>query len=199
MGSKERIAKHKEKLYLEIISTAISMVRSEGRHALSLRRIAGRIEYSAPVIYSHFDNKEDLLTVLSNIGFHKLNTKIEVNCSVINDPIQKLISVLTTFWDFANEDRELYQLMYEVGTKINLFDNIPELTKFVNYLKTTLSDLYIGKTPSEELLISKCYMALALVHGLISANLFWKNIDPETNEFMLREMINSILNLAAQY
>lgn len=75
MGTKERITRHKEKLYLEIISTAISMVRSEGRHALSLRKIAEKIEYSAPVIYSHFENKENLLIALSNVGFHKLNTK----------------------------------------------------------------------------------------------------------------------------
>ena len=58
MGTTERRLREKEKVRAAILDTAWNMVKEEGWQSLSIRKIADAIEYSVPVIYDHFENKE---------------------------------------------------------------------------------------------------------------------------------------------
>lgn len=146
------------------------------------------------IIYSHFENKEAILIALCKLGYQQLNSNIEQNCNLIVDPMAKLVTLLTTYWNFAINESELYQLMYEVGTKLdNLIQDFPELTRLFNYLRQPISMLYGEGTLSDELLQRKSYTFIAIIHGFISVNLFWKHVDSESNKIMLNDVINSVI------
>jgi len=51
MGSKERIARLKEDTRSNILDAALDIVKEDGWQALSMRKIADKIEYTAPIIY----------------------------------------------------------------------------------------------------------------------------------------------------
>src|SRR5664279_3847742 len=61
VASKDRIQRLKDDTRANILGASIDIVKSEGWQALSMRRIAEKIEYTAPIIYEYFANKEAIL------------------------------------------------------------------------------------------------------------------------------------------
>ncbi|RZK81018.1 MAG: TetR/AcrR family transcriptional regulator, partial [Pedobacter sp.] len=61
MGIAERKIRQKEEFKASILEAAWLQVLTDGWQSLSIRKIADAIEYSVPVIYSHFENKEAIL------------------------------------------------------------------------------------------------------------------------------------------
>ena len=71
MGVHERRQREKESVRANILQAAFNLAKTEG-WALSMRKIADAIEYSAPVVYDHFENKEAILFEISLQGFKLL-------------------------------------------------------------------------------------------------------------------------------
>ena len=69
MGITERKLRQREEVRASILAAASKLVEKEGWQALSIRKIADAIEYSAPVIYDHFENKDALLLEFTKRGF----------------------------------------------------------------------------------------------------------------------------------
>ena len=76
MGIAERKIRQKEEVRSSILKAAWQVVLEEGWQALSIRKIADGIEYSVPVIYDHFANKEAILLELTKQGFQLLNQEL---------------------------------------------------------------------------------------------------------------------------
>ena len=76
MGIAERKLRQKEEVRASILRAASKLVEKEGWQALSIRKIADAIEYSVPVIYDHFENKEALLLEFTKRGFQRLNEEL---------------------------------------------------------------------------------------------------------------------------
>jgi AcrR family transcriptional regulator len=72
MASKDRILRLKEETRANILDAALRIVKEEGWQALSMRKIADKIEYTAPIIYEYFSNKEAILLELNRQGYLKL-------------------------------------------------------------------------------------------------------------------------------
>lgn len=72
MGIAERKLRHKEGIRIGILEAAWQLVITDGWQSLSIRKIADAIEYSIPVIYNHFENKEAILLEFTREGFEKL-------------------------------------------------------------------------------------------------------------------------------
>ena len=69
MGVSERKLRDLEKIRLQIIEQSWLIVQEEGWQALSIRKIADAIEYSVPVIYKHFENKDAIVAYFTNSRF----------------------------------------------------------------------------------------------------------------------------------
>ena len=69
MASKDRILRLKEETRINILDASLKIVKEEGWAALSMRKIADVIEYTAPIIYEYFSNKEAILLELTRKGF----------------------------------------------------------------------------------------------------------------------------------
>ncbi|MGY0040685.1 TetR/AcrR family transcriptional regulator [Pedobacter sp. NJ-S-72] len=107
MGIVERKMRHKEEIRTGILAAAWHMVVTDGWQSLSIRKIADAIEYSIPVIYNHFENKEAILLEFSKEGYQKLAVVLENARNSVDSPVQQLEVMANAYWDFAFEKRIL--------------------------------------------------------------------------------------------
>src|ERR1700749_4765224 len=108
MGITDRKLRQKEEVRASILDTAWQMVVTEGWHSFSIRKIADAIEYSVPVIYSHFENKDAILLEFNRKGFQLLTTSLEQAKIGHPDPANQLRVMGRAYWKFAFENKEYY-------------------------------------------------------------------------------------------
>ncbi|XJR84536.1 TetR/AcrR family transcriptional regulator [Elizabethkingia anophelis] len=80
-----------------------------------MRKIADAIEYSAPVVYDHFENKEAILFEISLQGFKLLQKDLIKAQKKYKTPEEQLTALVNAYWDFAFKNKEYYQLMFGLG------------------------------------------------------------------------------------
>lgn len=169
MGITERRLREKEKVRSAILTTAWRMVKEEGWQSLSIRKIAEAIEYSIPVIYDHFENKEAILFEFGKQGFEILSKKIQDAREKTDDPAEQLVIIANAYWDFAFRNKEHYQLMYGLGMPgCEIEKCLPER---LNFRKLVLDPIVTlikkGSRPDADPCL-KYYTFWSILHGLIS-------------------------------
>src|SRR4029079_19621046 len=115
MGIAERKLRQKEEVRTSILNAAWKIVADDGWQALSIRKIAEAIEYSVPVIYDHFANKEAILLEFTRQGFQMLNEELVKAKKRSTNPEKQIEAMAYSYWEFAFEQRPYYQVMYGLG------------------------------------------------------------------------------------
>lgn len=115
MGIKERKARQKAELRKKILKAARSLARKSGWEAVTTRKLAEKVEYSTTVIYEHFGNKDQLLLLLREEGFEKIQQAVEKSLDPSLPPKKQLIAAGLASWNFAQEKPEYYQVMFNLG------------------------------------------------------------------------------------
>ena len=167
------------------------MVKEEGWQSLSIRKIADAIEYSVPVIYDHFENKEAILFEFGKEGFRMLAKKISEAKGKKDDPAEQLKLMANAFWDFALRYKEHYQLMYGQGmTGCEIEKCLPERTTFRNLVMEPIVQLIKkGKNPKADPCL-KYYTFWSILHGLISMkNMRGAGVSDEINKMVMDDAI----------
>lgn len=105
------------RLRSEILDGAGRILDETGRDdAVTLRAIARRIGVTPPSIYSHFPDREAILTALVTDGFAELSGCVRAaHESSGDDPARRLRAGCQAYLDFARRQPERYQLMF--GTR----------------------------------------------------------------------------------
>lgn len=111
MGIQERKAREKRELRQEILAAARDLFAEQGFQAVSMRKIAERIEYSPTTIYLHFRDKNDLFDCLCEQTFAKLVRKFEL-LEKCEDPLLSLRKGLRAFIDFGLKHPQDYQVTF---------------------------------------------------------------------------------------
>jgi AcrR family transcriptional regulator len=101
MGSHERRARAKVALRQQILDAARDLFVSDGYDAVSMRRIAARIEYSPTAIYLHFPDKQSILTALCDETFDKLSVRLAALFARVSDPLARLRDGLRLYVEFG--------------------------------------------------------------------------------------------------
>jgi AcrR family transcriptional regulator len=101
MGSSERRARAKVALRQQILDAARDLFVREGYDAVSMRRIAARIEYSPTAIYLHFPDKQSILTALCDETFEKLSMRLATLFARTTDPLTRLKDGLHLYVEFG--------------------------------------------------------------------------------------------------
>lgn len=115
MGSKERRERERLQLREAICAAAREIAAAEGWQAVTMRKIAQRIEYSPPMIYEHFGGKEALLLDLMREGFRLLLLDMRGASAGAATPEASMLAMAQAYWDFAWKRPELYQVMHGLG------------------------------------------------------------------------------------
>lgn len=169
MGITERKQRQKEEVRAAILSSAWKMVREEGWQALSIRKIAEAIEYSNPVIYSHFENKEAILLEFTKEGFLKLTNKLRAALGDKMTASEQLHTMARAYWDFAFENREYYQVMFGLGIPAcEMVNKIAELKALSDLMISTISFAIRESSHPDADVFLKFKSYWSILHGLVS-------------------------------
>src|SRR5919199_6517077 len=196
MGIAERKLRQKEEVRASILRAAWQLVEDEGWQSLSIRKIAEAIEYSVPVIYDHFANKEAILLEFTKQGFQLLNEQLEAAKSKSNDPAQQLEDMAYAYWNFAFDHKEYYQLMYGLGMPTcETVKQINELNAFTELILSTVKELIKNSKDPDTDPYLKLHTFWSMLHGLISINMMGtERTRDELNNMVLKDFINSFIS-----
>ncbi len=111
MGTQERRAREREEVRTKILDAARELFASEGYEAVTMRRIAERIEYSPTAIYFHFKDKDALVRELCDLDFQSLAQQFQT-VAAIEDPIEKLKRTGLAYVQFGINYPNHYRLMF---------------------------------------------------------------------------------------
>jgi len=195
MASKDRILRLKEATRNNILDAAIQIVKSEGWQALSMRKIADLIEYTPPIIYEYFANKDAILVELTRQGFLLLAKDLREAKSKHDLPAQQLEAMWIAYWNFAFDNRELYQVMFGVSTtcSCDMVNKLPEAELPWNLFTSAIGELMQIPDQKSDIICAKYFTFWSVVHGLISINILGRNSSDEINRQVLRDAITGII------
>ena len=111
MGPKERREREREETRSLILDADRELFVSEGYDAVTMRRIADKIEYSPTAIYFHFRDKEALMKELCNVDFLTLAQQF-LKIDRVKDPIERLRRTGYAYIDFGMSHPNHYRLMF---------------------------------------------------------------------------------------
>src|SRR4051794_37536340 len=113
MTSSDRRERQRAERHRLIVDSARQLAEAEGWDAVTTRRLAERVEYSQPVLYSHFANKDAIVTAVALEGFAELATLLARAREGADDG-RALRAVLDAYLGFAQERPALYEAMFRL-------------------------------------------------------------------------------------
>src|SRR5690606_26144742 len=202
MSIVERRTREKEAMRSNILTTAWKIVKEEGWQSLSIRKIADAIQYSAPVIYDYFQNKEAILLEFGKQGFEQVITMLKEAKASTADPAEQLKAIAEAYWSFAFNNKEYYQLMWGMGAPTCEMDKcMPERSIFRNLVMEPMQELIEMSNPgdAETNACLKYHTFWSILHGLISIKMVAPADDTEQlNKLVLDDAITGFIkNLKA--
>ncbi len=88
---------------VEILSTALQIVASEGTRALTMKSVARKLDLTEPAIYRHFENKQHLLLSLYEFVKHFLISELEPTISESGTVSERLKNFVKTLLDYLSK------------------------------------------------------------------------------------------------
>ncbi|MDR3465922.1 MAG: TetR/AcrR family transcriptional regulator [Xanthobacteraceae bacterium] len=116
MSIAERRERQRAERYELILAAARDLAEAEGWDAVTTRRLAALIDYSQPVLYSHFKGKADIMAAVATRGFEDLATRLTA-ANVTGAP-DVLRNVCAAYLDFARARPVVYEAMFVLPTQI---------------------------------------------------------------------------------
>lgn len=195
MGIAERRIRQKESVRCSILEEARKIVEQEGWQALSIRKIAEAIEYSVPVIYDHFANKEAILLEFTREGYQLLNEELTKVKGKHKEPAEQIEAMAYAYWKFAFDNREYYQLMYGLGMPTcETVRQISELHVFSDLILVPIQQMIACSSKPGTDPFLKLHSFWSMLHGLVSINMMTKGSEKnELNARILEDFIHGFL------
>jgi AcrR family transcriptional regulator len=169
MAIKDRVQRLKEETRSKILDVSLKIVKEDGWQALSIRKIADAIDYSVPVVYDYFENKEAILFEISMDGFRLLQEKLEAVVKKYDNPEEQIKALANAYWNFAFKHKEYYQLMYGLGMPCCGAGKMkPEVNAFNDFVYDAIEQVIDKKKSNQDEACFKTHAFWSVIHGLIS-------------------------------
>jgi AcrR family transcriptional regulator len=149
----------------EILAAARSIGIRMGWKAVTIRAVAQQLGYTSPLLYEHFQDKQEILTELAIGGQVALAKEMMSNLPA--DSYRALLSMVELYWSFMLENTQLYRLMNGMdGVLINR-DRVTAAAQdrfeaAIAILRAWLTDAY-GDASGAEVLFEDLW---AVLHGM---------------------------------
>ncbi|WP_280205528.1 TetR/AcrR family transcriptional regulator [Nocardia farcinica] len=126
MGIQSRRERERAERHRLIVDTARELAETEGWDAVTVRKLADRIEYSQPVLYSHFAGKRAIVTAVALDGITELAEALHRARTSAPDAPAALAAVARAYTDFAASHPALYDAMFSQPTDLTFGEGAPE-------------------------------------------------------------------------
>ncbi|MFJ5834555.1 TetR/AcrR family transcriptional regulator [Streptomyces sp. NPDC093089] len=119
---KQRERADRERL---IVATARELAEQQGWDAVTTRRLAERIEYSQPVLYSHFKGKREIIGAVALEGAAEMAAAVRAATagatsgatsatSGADGPRARVAALARAYLDFAERNPAVYDAMFQL-------------------------------------------------------------------------------------
>src|SRR5690349_856420 len=108
---KERDRAERERL---ILVTARELAEQQGWDAVTTRQLAERIEYSQPVLYSHFRGKREIIGAVALEGATEMAAALRAATAAVPDPRARVTALARAYLDFAEHNPAVYDALFQL-------------------------------------------------------------------------------------
>jgi AcrR family transcriptional regulator len=109
--SRLRREREKQRMRERVLDAARELFATYGYEAVTMRKIAERIEYTTTMIYQHFPDKETLIREIVAHDFQSFAQEFR-RCAEIADPIARILAMAKVFVEFGVRHPNHYRLMF---------------------------------------------------------------------------------------
>jgi AcrR family transcriptional regulator len=95
-----------------IVAAARRIAEEHGWEAVTTRRLAAEIEYSQPVLYSHFAGRQQIIAAAARQGFAELAAELAAARAAAAAAGPALLAVARAYDGFAARSPALYEAMF---------------------------------------------------------------------------------------
>jgi AcrR family transcriptional regulator len=118
LGIAERKGRERAEREHRIIVAARVIAEREGWDAVTVRRLADEIEYSQPVLYSHFENRDAIVAAVAVEGFREIAVALREAVNGSTGRRNALKNVAMAYLAFALSHPALYEAMFVLPTEL---------------------------------------------------------------------------------
>jgi AcrR family transcriptional regulator len=189
MSVAERRIRERQDSRLAILIAAKELFLVKGFEATTLRNIAEKIDFSPSSIYQYFKDKNEIFHTIHSEAFTELLNKLKAS-EVHENPMDQLIALGDIYIRFAQENSELYDLMFIMEAPITFLkdlddSNWTEGKMAFDYLKSVISNCIQKGFIHETDLDSLSYLIWSTVHGMVTLSIRKRGLriglsEPET-------------------
>jgi AcrR family transcriptional regulator len=165
--SGRRREREREQMRALLLDTARSIAAEQGWQAVTIRRIADRIEYTSPVIYQYFSGKDALVAEVMCVGFRDIADRITATMA---EPVERrLTASASAFWAFAFAAPELYQAMSgQAGVSFDGDEMPPEVQQGFAAFYSVLESVAAARGAQLSDPSAAVHTIWAYLHGFVS-------------------------------
>lgn len=208
MGSKERRQRERQDTRTRILDAARDMFATDGIDHVTMRAIAGRIEYTPTAIYHHFKDKHALLRELCARDMRALSQAFQ-RIGRIEDPVERLRRIGRAYIRFGLENPSHYRFLFmEAPAEMNMDEAPgaaePEADAFEVLRETVAEAIAAGRfKPEYDDADRVAVMCWGAVHGVVSLTIVFGERWPDwpsaerTGAAAVDAMVDGLLRAAA--
>jgi AcrR family transcriptional regulator len=149
-----------------LVESAYELLEREGVEALSMRRLAQRVEVRASSLYHHFPEKSVLLSAVAEKGLFHLAAALERASTLAqSDPRRQIYAMGMTYREWALQHPHLYRLLFADTPPIEDASSASPTAAFAPILAAT--GALVGKLQAA----SATQAIWAFVHGSVMLEL----------------------------
>ena len=184
-----------------IVDEARALISSDGLDALTLRRLGDRFSVSAPALYAHFRDKEDLLRAVAERQFDDLMARYR-EIDAASDPARPLDRVRAQCRNYvrmSQHDPELFRVMFlfppDLGGILAVPEGIelPAATQAFQMAVGAIEDAIAAGHLEAEDPLAVAMTVWAGIHGVASILLLGLGMTPDAEDAMVAEVTGRIL------
>jgi AcrR family transcriptional regulator len=114
MSVQERKRRERAERERLIVATARELAEQQGWDAVTTRRLAESIEYSQPVLYSHFRGKREIIGAVALEGAAELAAAVRAATSAEDGPRERVAALARAYLDFAARNPAVYDALLQL-------------------------------------------------------------------------------------
>ena len=137
---KQRERAERERL---IVATARELAEQQGWDAVTTRRLAERIEYSQPVLYSHFRGKREIIGAVARQGAAEMAGAVRTATAAAEGTRERVAALARAYLAFADRNPAVYDALFHLdgGLAFAQEDTPDELKDAFAALLETLAEV----------------------------------------------------------
>ncbi|WPV01976.1 TetR/AcrR family transcriptional regulator [Mucilaginibacter sp. cycad4] len=167
MGIAERKLKEKQEMHQRILNGARKIFLEKGYEQTSMRNIANEIDYSPGSLYFYFKDKSEIFHELHKEGFRLLLSQFKV-LEKVADPFERLKAMGRIFIQFAQENKDYYNLMFIVDEPVKMSEDggFKIAQEAINQLSSVIKECQRQGKFKDMNTEYFTFMILSAVHGI---------------------------------